>query len=170
MLTCRSAAMNHPPHHARPAGGGVVRVVVHVVLPLVVEQKLLHGRSDTDDRGAASAEKLTSRTRLGPQPMPSVLAEKAASDGARADTEGVRTTSPCPCRWPRSWRSALPRCTRSRTRCCTTGETGGCAGGRGGLTLYAPRRRGAWWSWGGRCVRRHRKSGGHRGWSGCGCW
>lgn len=84
MLTCRSALLNHEPHHARPAGGGVVRVVVHVVLPLVVEQKFLHGRSDTDAPGAAEAEKLTSRTRLGPQPMPSVLAEEMASDGANA--------------------------------------------------------------------------------------
>ena len=41
------------PHDARPAGGGIVRVVVYIVLPLVVEQKLLHMRLGTDARGTA---------------------------------------------------------------------------------------------------------------------
>lgn len=52
-----------------------------VVLPLVVEQKFLRRRLNTDGAGAAYGL-LTSRTRLGPQPMPSVLEVEIRQTGS----------------------------------------------------------------------------------------
>ena len=115
------------PHHARPARRGIIWVFMDFVFALVVKQKFLRNNWQVrcGCRADSNQKKLTSRTRLGPQPMPSVLFGTGSQDKIklRMCCGMGRTISPCPCRWLRSWRSAPPKCRRSLRR-CWRGEVG----------------------------------------------
>lgn len=64
----------YPLHHVRPPSRGVARVFVETAFSLVVEQEVLaHGGQSKVAIGYERTP--TSRTRLGPQPIPSVLCE-----------------------------------------------------------------------------------------------
>lgn len=65
---------NDVPHHAGPPCRGVIWVFMCFVLALVVEEEFLGYAREYEARATINHEQeLTSRTRLGPQPMPSVL-------------------------------------------------------------------------------------------------